>query len=145
MKKKIFIAVSFAALGFSIMTGMAFAHGIEKHDKGKLEDAQMKKLHAMMPMFSVSLAQMESAIEQGKKDAVEAEGSKIVSAIPDLKKSKPHKNIKQRKKFVELASNLESSVKVTIDQVQKADYAGAKAALKSVEEVCATCHAKFRD
>lgn len=145
MKKRLILSASCVALACTAMAGVAFAHGTEKHDKGMLEDAQMKKLHAMMPMFSLALAQMEAALEQGNKEVVDAEGGKIVSAIPDLKKSKPHKNIKQRKKFVELASELESAVKSTIDQARNDNVSGAKVALKKVEAICAACHARFRD
>ncbi len=145
MKNKVFTALRYAALGTMIMANIAYAHGTEKHDKGLLEDAQMKKLHDMMPVFSVSLAQMEVALEKGNRDVVVAEGDKILAAIPDLKKSKPHKNIKQRKKFVEMPSSLESSVKSTIGHAQNNDFSSAKAALKKIEATCATCHAKFRD
>jgi len=41
----------------------ASAHGKDTH--GGTVDAQMKKLHAMMPVFSVALAELESALEKG--------------------------------------------------------------------------------
>lgn len=145
MKNKVFTALRYAALGVLIMAKITYAHGTEKHDKGMQEDAQMKKLHAMMPIFSVSLAQMEAALEKGDRDVVVAEGDKILAAIPDLKKSKPHKNIKERKKFVDMASSLDLSVKSTIGHAQNNDFSSAKSALKKVEVACATCHAKFRD
>jgi hypothetical protein len=51
-------------------SGIAFAHGTEMHSKMVPADAQMKKLHAIMPMFSVASAKLESAIEKG--DTAEA-------------------------------------------------------------------------
>lgn len=69
----------------------------------------------------------------------------VLSAVPYLKKSKPHKNIKQRKIFVELATKFEDKVTSTLDLIKKDDLSGAKAAFKRVEEICAACHAKFRD
>jgi len=107
-------------------------------------DAQMKKLHAMMPMFSVASAQLETALEKGDAPTAGREAGKILTAIPDLKQSKPHKNVKQRKKFLELATSLDQSVTATNDLAQKGDFAGAKVTFKKVEEVCAACHAKFR-
>ena len=127
------------------LSGMAFAHGTEKHGAMVPVDARMKKLHAMMPMFSVASAKLETALEHGDAVAAEAEAGKITAAIPDLKKSKPHKNIKQRKNFVEHASNLEETMNPTIDLVKKGDFAGAKTSFKKVEKVCAACHATFRD
>ena len=65
--------------------------------------------------------------------------------IPDLNKSKPHKNIKQRKQFVELATKFDGAITATVDPIMKDDLSGAKKAFKKVEELCGSCHAKFRD
>ena len=108
-------------------------------------DAQMKKLHDMMPVFSVALAECESALVKGDTVAAKASADRILAATSDLKKCKPHKNVKQHKKFVELATNFEKSISSTVDLINKDDLSGAKAAFKKVEEVCASCHAKFRD
>ena len=145
MRNRSITVIFFVALGSLTLSGLAVAHGTEKHDKMSPAEAQMKKLHAMMPMFSVTTAKLEDALEQGDATAAEAEAGKIVAAIPDLKKTKPHKNFKQRKKFVELATNLEVAVNTTIDLVKKGDFANAKVAYKKIEEACAACHAKFRD
>jgi soluble cytochrome b562 len=132
-------------MGSLALYGFAFAHGTEKHGKTAPADAQMMKLHAMMPMFSVASAKLEAALEKGEVAAVEIEAKKIIAAIPDLKKSKPHKNIKQRKKFVELATTLEKTTTFTVDLAKKGDLVGAKTAFKKVEATCAACHAMFRD
>jgi soluble cytochrome b562 len=143
MRNRFAIIAMCLALGPLTMYGQAFAHGTEEHGKMTM-DAQMKKLHAMMPMFSVASAQLETALEKSDAPAAKTEASKIIAAIPDLKKSKPHKNVKQGKKFVELATSLDKSVASTSDLAQKGDFAGAKVAFKKVEETCAACHAKFR-
>jgi soluble cytochrome b562 len=132
-------------MGLLALQRFAFAHGTEKHGKTAPADSRMVKLHAMMPVFSIASAKLETALEKGEVAAVETEAKKIIASIPDLKKSKPHKHVKQRKKFVELATNLEETVAATVDLAKKGDLAGAKTAFKKVEEVCATCHAKFRD
>src|SRR6266567_3292574 len=109
-KLALFAVVLFAGM-LLIKPIEASAHGKDSH--GGTIDAQMKKLHAMMPMFSVASADLESALEKGDAPAAETEAGKILAAIPDLKKSKPHKNVKQRKKFVELATSLDKSVTAT--------------------------------
>jgi len=43
------------------------------------------------------LTLLMSSLVKGEVAAAETEAGKILAAIPDLKKSKPHKNIKQRK------------------------------------------------
>lgn len=119
------------------------AHGRDAH--GDHMDEQMKKLHAIMPMFSVASAGLESALEHGDATAAKAHADKILAAVPDLKKSKPHKKVKQRKTFVVLATKLEETVTTTVDLSKKGDFPGAKAAFKKVQEICAACHTKFRD
>lgn len=121
----------------------ASAHG--KDSRGGTIDTQMKKLHAMMPVFSVASAELDSALEKGDAVAAKAQADKILAAVPDLKKSKPHKNFKKRKQFAELATNFEKTVTSTVELIKKGDLAGAKTAFKKVEAVCAACHAKFRD
>lgn len=132
-------------LGSLTINSMVFAHGTEKHGKTAATDVQMKKLHEMMPVFSVASAKLEAALEKGDAAQAEVEAGKIIAAVPDLKKSKPHKNIKQRKRFVELATKLDKAVISTVELAKKGDVAGAKAAFKQVEEACAECHVKFRD
>ena len=145
MRTKYAMAVIFLVLGLLTIHGQAFAHGAEKHGKSKPADAHMKKLHDMMPMFSVASAKLETALEKDDAAAVEAEAGKILSALPDLKKSKPHKNVKQRSKFVELAKKQEEAVIITVDLAKKGDFPRARAAYKKVEAICAECHTKFRD
>jgi cytochrome c556 len=116
-----------------------------KDSRGGVIDEQMKKLHAIMPMFSVTSAELESALEKGDSVAAKAHAGKILAAVPDLKKSRPHKNSKQRKKFVDIASNFEATVTSAIDLINKDDLSGAKIAFKKIEGLCVACHAKFRD
>ncbi|GFE58909.1 hypothetical protein AOG1_27890 [Geobacter sp. AOG1] len=139
------IAITCLVVEMSALSGLAFAHGTGKHGKTAATDTQMQKMHAMMPMFSVTSARLEAALENGDVAVVETEAGKIKAAIPDLKKSKPHKNVKQRKKFVKLAATLEETVTATVDLAKKGDIAAAKTAFKKAEEICAACHAKFRD
>jgi soluble cytochrome b562 len=108
-------------------------------------DEQMKKLHAMMPMFSIVSAELETALEKGDLAGALIQADKIKAAAPDLKKSKPHKNIKQRKQFVEFAASFDKAIASTVDLIKKNELSGAKVSFKKVEELCAACHAKFRD
>ena len=144
MRKQYAITVMCLVLVSLTMRGVAFAHGTKEHGKMPA-DAQMQKLHAMMPMFSDALAKLETALGKGDTATVEAEADRILGALPDLKKSKQHKNVKQRKKFVELAKKQQRAVTSIVNLAKKGDLAGAKASLKKVEEICAACHARFRD
>jgi cytochrome c556 len=143
MKTRRALATTCLILATLTTSGQAFAHGSEEHGTMKM-DAPMQKLHAMMPVFSLASAQLETALEKGDALAAGTEAGKILAAVPDLKLAKPHKHAKQRKKFLALATNLEQSVTATNDLAQRGDFAGAKVAFKRVEETCAACHAKFR-
>lgn len=144
MKNRYTVAITCLVLGTSL-SGVAFGHGTERHGKTASADAQMKKLHTMMPMFSIVSANLEIALNKGDAAAAESEAHKIITAVPDLKKSRPHKNIGQKKKFVELANTLRTAVTLTADLAKIGDFTGATNAYKKAEQACAACHAIFRD
>lgn len=143
MKKLVLIAVLLGAGIMLVRPVLVSAHG--KDPRGGLVDTQMKKLHAMMPMFSMASAELEKALEKGDATAALIQADKIKAATPDLRKSKPHKNIKQRQKFVELVTSFDGAMSTTVDLIKKNDFSGAKTTFKQVEELCATCHVIFRD
>jgi len=133
-------AVLFAPVG----ADLALAHEHHEHHE-MAHDAQMQKLHAMMPMFATASADIKAAI--GKKDAaaVDAATGKVIAAIPDLKKSKPHKHASQRKKFVQLAGQLGAQAKTVADNAKKGDYGAAGNALSQLSATCDACHATYQD
>ena len=144
VKRNIIVALSLVLVA-STLSGAAFATVTEKSDKTVPADARMMTLHAMMPMLSVASAGLKTALEKGETASVEKEAEKILAAIPALKKSKPHKNVKQRKIYLKLAAKLEETVTSTVSLAKKGDFAGAKTAFKKVEATCVACHVKFRD
>lgn len=145
MRQRKTYAIIFLLSGLAAINEVAFAHDTEMHGKAAAVDTQMKKLHAMMPMFSLASAALETALKNGDVTAVETEANKIIAAIPALKKAKPHKNIKKRKKFVEFASSFEVAMISTLDLAKKGDFTGAKTAFNNAGKACADCHAKFRN
>jgi soluble cytochrome b562 len=106
----------------------------------------VKMLGGLMGKRSVVVTlSMEKALEKGEISLLESEAEKITAEIPDLKKSKPHKNIKQQSTFIDHATNLENAVTKTVNLATKGNLVEAKAAFKKVEKTCTACHAKFRD
>jgi cytochrome c556 len=144
MRTRCAVTVLCLMLGPMISCGEAFAHGAEEHGNMKQSDAPMQKLHAMMPMFSTASEGLEAALDKGDAPAAEAEAGRILAAIPDLKKSQPHRNARQRKKYLELAKKEQEAVTATAELAKKGDFAGARIAFQRVEQACAACHAKFR-
>lgn len=132
-------------LSLVLLYGPAFGHGTEKHGQAKHTDAQMEKMHHMMPMFSVAAARLETALANENLTATEAEANKILSALPDLEKSRPHKNLKNRPKFVALVKEEKIAVATTLDFAKKGNFVEARATFQKAEALCTECHTKFRD
>jgi cytochrome c556 len=130
---------------FLLVQGVAFAQEGEKHGGKHMADPRMQKLHDMMPMYAMTLAKINVALEKGDAATVELETGKILATTSDLKKAKPHKNLKEHKSLREIASAFEGEVKATIAMSKKGDFTGAKAAFAKAQKKCDECHAKFRD
>jgi soluble cytochrome b562 len=131
MRKRNLIAACCLTLATLAGSGTAGAHGGE--------------MHAMMPMFSQALAELEQALEKRDAAAAERESSRMLAAIPDLKKSHPHKNVRQLKSYRAQAVGLEQSLTSVRELAQKGDFVAATTAFQKVEAQCAACHARFRD
>lgn len=140
MKKAAMLMASVLVL----IHGGAFAHGVEKHGK-KHSDPQMDRFHKMMPMYAQVQAKINEALDKGEAAVVEAEAQQILVTIPDLKKSRPHKNLKKLDRFKKIADAFGTDVKTTADMAKKGDFVGARAAFRKAEERCNECHSKFRD
>jgi len=120
-----------------------FAHGTDHH--GGHADEQMKKLHAMMPMFSIASAELKSALEKGDAEGAKAQADRILATIPDLKKSKPHKNIKQITDFKKIAGKMGADITKIVSLAGTGNFSKATVAFKDMETRCAECHTKFKD
>jgi cytochrome c556 len=139
MKGLIYIAVALCVSILMVYPIAAFAHGDDRMDE------QMHKLHAIMPMFSVASAELETAIGKGDATEVKVQADKILAALPDLKKSKPHKNLKQIAAFKAIAAKFGDDASTVRKLAEKGDFRAAKEAFAKLESRCAECHAKFRD
>lgn len=132
-----------AAVGVVALGGVAAAHGTGAHGD-MAHDPQMQKLHAMMPMFSMASAELETALAKGDAAAADKESGRILAAIPDLKKSRPHRNVKQKKGLVKLAQQLEDQTTEVRGLARKGDFAAAREAFRKLEATCGECHDRYR-
>jgi len=98
-----------------------------------------------MPMFSMALAELETAIEKGDATAVTVQTDKILTALPDLKKSKPHKNLKQITAYKKIATEFGDNVLAVRKLAINGDFGAAKEAFDKLESRCAECHTRFKD
>ena len=131
-------------MALSAVSAVAFAHGTEKH-KPAPANAQMQKLHDMMPMYEQAETKIKEALTTGDAATIREETAKILATIPDLKNAKPHKNAKQTAAFRKIASAFAGDVKKTATMAKTGDIAGAKAAFQVAQIRCNECHEKFRD
>ena len=131
-------------LAFLLIQGGAFAHQDETHTKHKT-DAQMQKLHDMMPVYAQAQAKVSEALANGDAGTIKEETGKILATIPDLKNAKPHKNRKQIDTFRNIASAFAGDVRKTAALAKAGDFGGAKDSFQSARMRCDECHKKFRD
>ncbi len=130
---------------FLLIQGGAFAHQGEMHQGKHQEDAQMDRLHMMMPVYAQAQAKINEALLTGDAATIKKEAGKILATITDLKNAKPHKNLKQLATFRKIASALEGDVKKTATMAKIGDFAGAKDSFQFAQMRCDECHKKFRD
>lgn len=127
-----------------LVSGVAFAAAGHGHGKHQM-DAQMAKLHKMMPRYGAAQVSINAALDDGDLKTVARETAYLLSTTSDLKKSKPHKNIKELAEFRKIAAGFERDVRKSAEAAKKGDAAGAKEAFAGAEKACDACHAKFRD
>lgn len=108
-------------------------------------DAQMAKLHKMMPKYAKAQARINAALGKGDLKAIAKETAYLLSTTADLKKSKPHRHHADQAEFRRLAASFEQDVKSTAELAGKGDREGAKAAFANAQKSCDACHLKFRD
>ncbi len=140
--KYLFRTTLWVVLTASVVSS-AYAHGTDL--RGDHIDAQMKKLHAIMPIFSLASAELELAIVKGDASAAKVQADKILAAVPDLIKSIPHKNKKQISAFRSIAARFSDDVMNCRGLVEKGNFREAHTAFITIEKRCTECHARFRD
>lgn len=124
---------------------VAFAHEGMNHDEMHQADAQMQKLHHIMPLYAQAQAKINEALTNKDKAAIGSETGKILATISDLKTAKPHKNLKEIKTFRKMASAFAGDVKKTALLAKSGDLDGARDAFQRAQKRCEECHEKFRD
>ena len=142
MKKGYATGITGLLIGSLYLGGVAAAHGMHGHEPA---DTQMRKLHAMMPMFADAVAGMEAALAKGDAVTLENQARRVLHEIPELKRSKPHKHAGQQKRFAEHADRLKTAVTATAELAKKGDLTAARAAFVKIGESCTACHSVFRD
>jgi len=126
-------------------TGTASAHGLENHTKEHTSVKQMARLHTSMQLYEAAQVLINAAFEKGELKTTEVEIERMIKTIPDLKKARPHKGLKQLETYKRLAADFDKDLRQTLTLVKQGNLTGAKQAFTRAAQKCTSCHAKFRD
>jgi cytochrome c556 len=138
------IATALITSSVLFITAAAFAHEVMGHGEMEMDEAMVRQ-HKLMAMFAQVQAVIKEPLQKGDTTAVEAGTRKILSACPDLKKLKPHKNVNELKLLHKLENSFEKDMIAVAEKAEKGDLTGARDAFRKAEKTCNECHAKFRD
>jgi cytochrome c556 len=126
------------------LAAAVFAHEGMEHGGKRMGEA-MARQHRLMAMYARTAAEIDESLKKGDAAAVEAGTRKILVSIPELKRMRPHKNLKERNAFPKIAAAFAADIKAVAANVKKGDFPGAMESFRSAEGKCNECHAKFRD
>jgi cytochrome c556 len=143
-----FLVVAFLASGFPATGFPADAHGPSGHHEGApaAQDAEaMKAQHGRMGNFKAAMVALGEAVIHGNKTDAGKHASRLTEALGGHEKDVPHKNVSRIKEFQAFYGEMKKrAVKLAADagtgNLQKTSLSYGR-----VLEVCASCHAKFRD
>ena len=134
-----------ASLSFGIP---AAAHGPSGHHgpaTAAQDEDSMKAQHARMGNFEEAMAALGKAVFHGDKTGAGKQASRLTEALGGHEKDVPHKNVSRIKEFQAFYGEMmKRSAKLAADagtgNLQKTALSYGR-----VLEICASCHAKFRD
>jgi cytochrome c556 len=139
----VFLVVASLAIGFPVA-----AHGPSGHHETATEaqnEEAMKAQHERMGNFEEAMVALGKTVIHGDKPDAEKHAGRLTEALQGHEKDVPHKNVSRIKEFQALYGEMKKrAVKLAADagtgNLQKTSLAYGR-----VLEVCASCHAKFRD
>ena len=139
----VFLVVASLAIGFP-----AAAHGPSGHHDTAMpaqdEDA-MKAQHARMGNFEEAMVALGKALILGDKPGAEKQASRLTEALGGHEKDIPHKNASRIKEFQAFYGELMKRAAKLADDAGTGNLQKTALSYGRVLEVCASCHAKFRD
>lgn len=139
----VFLIVASLTFGFP-----AAAHGPSGHNEpatAAQDEEAMKEQHARMGIFEEAMVALGKAVILGDKTGAGKQASRLTEALGGHEKDVPHKNVSRIKEFQAFYGEMmKRSAKLAADagtgNLRKTALSYGK-----VLEVCASCHAKFRD
>jgi len=139
----VFLVVATLAVGFPAAT-----HGTSGHH-GTATAAQdqeaMKAPHERMGKFRAAMVALGEAVIHGNKSAAGEQASRLTEALRGYEKDVPHKNVSRTREFHAYYGELQKRSARLAEDAKTGNLQKTSLAYGRVLEVCASCHANFRD
>jgi hypothetical protein len=139
----VFLVVASLTIGFP-----AAAHGPSGHQEtatAAQDEEAMKAQHERMGNFEEAMVALGKTVIHGDKTDAGEHANRLAEALRGHEKDVPHKNVARIKEFRAFYGEMKRrTAKLAVDagtgNLQKTSLSYGR-----VLEVCASCHAKFRD
>lgn len=139
----VFLVVATLAIGFP-----AAADGPSGHHETATaahDEQAMKAQHERMGKFRTAMVALGEAVIHGNKAAAGEQASRLTDALRGHEKDIPHKNVSRTREFQEFYGELRKRTAKLAADAGTGNLQKTSLAYGRVLEVCASCHAKFRD
>ncbi|MBF8259424.1 MAG: cytochrome c class II [Actinobacteria bacterium] len=139
----VFLVVATLAVGFP-----AAAHGPSGHQETATaahDEGAMKAQHGRMGKFEEAMVALGKAVIHGDKTDAGKHAGRLSEALRGSEKDVPHKNVSRIKEFQALYGEMKKRAAKLAADAGTGNLQKTSLAYGRVLEVCASCHAKFRD
>ena len=139
----VILVVASLAIGFP-----ASAHGPSGHHEtatAAQDEEAMKAQHARMGNFRAAMVALGEAVIHGNKTGAGEQANRLKEALRGHEKDVPHKNISRVKEFQAFYGEMKKRAAKLAADAGTGNLRKTSLAYGRVLEVCASCHAKFRD
>jgi cytochrome c556 len=126
----------------------AAAHGPSGHHETATaahDEEAMKAQHERMGNFRAAMVALGEAVIHGNKTGAGEQATRLTDALRGHEKDVPHKNVSRTKEFKAYYGELQKRTARLAEDAKTGNLQKTSLAYGRVLEVCASCHAKFRD
>lgn len=139
----VFLVVASLAIGFP-----AAAHGPSGHHEtatAAQDEEAMKAQHGRMGNFEEAMVALGKAVIHGDKTDAGNHARRLTEALKGNEKDVPHKNVSRVKEFQAFYGEMKKRAVLLEADAGAGNLRKTSLSYGRVLEVCASCHAKFRD
>ena len=126
----------------------AAAHGPSGHHEtatAAQDDEAMKAQHARMENLEDAMVALNNAVIHGEKTDAGKHAVRLTEALKGHEKDTPHKNVSRVKEFQAFYGEMKKRTAKLAADAGTGNLRKTSLSYGRVLEVCASCHAKFRD